>query len=648
MDRLLFFKRSVWPLMALLLIAFGLRVYHLDAQSLWSDEGLSLYRARLSLNETLSNVIVVPPDVPTRDTNPPLYFIELGAFRAAAGESEYVLRFVSVLAGVLLVPLLYVTGKRLYSARVGFVAALLGTLSPFLVWYSQEARAYTQIAAFSLASVYLLLRAVDLPRGADPGKSGVTGRRWLLWIAWAAITLAMLASHFNSFFILPFEGFLVIVMSRAKHRGVLIVAGGLFVLALPVLAYALSRAQSMLDPVFRFRPLGSIAQETWSAFLVGAPHEIFQPMWAVLPGLILLALGVLVGFLSKEWRQSAWIVLAYLVIPLLTFYTTMYVMPIYIGPRHIIFLLPPVYILMAVGVAWLWARRRLFALGALAVQVGLMMWWLTVQFRDPTYLKDDIRSAACTIAAEARHDDIVVLNDAIGSFVFDYYYKRCGGAAPWTIIPVYPSLDFDEALSKFQVTAEAANRVWYVTHPERAGFDFQGIDEWARGHLLRLDHQTYPSLWLGSAYQLYTAHFPILDELPSSAQPRALTWPSEGLQLAGVEPVTISPPHDQARVNLYWRLDRPAQRNFNVTLRLVDSTGAEWGLWHGTAFDNWSAREWPVDHYIDQTASIALPRGLPPGEYALLVSIYDRRTNEFIPLEDGSAEKEAARVKVLP
>jgi uncharacterized membrane protein len=307
--------------------------------------------------------VIAAARVPTRYQSAAV-LIEAGALRLVAGESEYALRFVSVLAGVLLVPLLYVSGKRLYSAQVGFVAAMLGTLSPFLVWYSQEARAYTQIAACSLASVYLLLRALDLPRGADPGRSDSTGRRWLFWIAWGAITLAMLASHFNAFFVLPFEGLIAVVaMFRSRRREALLVMSGLIVLAIPLFVYALARAQAMLDPVFRFRPLDSIAQETWSAFLVGAPHEIFQPVWAVLPGLILLAVGVLGGFLSKGWRQSAAIALAYLFVPLLAFYVTMIVMPIYIGPRHIIFLLPPVYLLMAVGVAWLWVRWRVIALG---------------------------------------------------------------------------------------------------------------------------------------------------------------------------------------------------------------------------------------------------------------------------------------------
>ncbi len=649
MDRFRLFNRPAWRLIALLLIAFGLRVYHLDAQSLWNDEGLALYRARLTLSENLSNVIVVPPNVPTRDTNPPLYFIELSALRMAAGESEYALRFVSVMAGVLLVALLYVTGKRLYSARVGLIAAGLGTLSPFLVWYSQEARPYTQIAALSLASVYLLLRALRFPRGADEGPASATWRSWLIWAAWGAVTLAMLASHFNTFLLLPLEGLiLAIAMIRLRRREALIVMGGLLLLAAPLIVYAVSRAQTTLDAVFRFRPLDSIAQESLSAFVIGAPHEIFQPLWAVLPGLMLLTVGVVGGLLSKAWRQSAWLMLAYLLVPLAAFYAAMFVTPIYIGPRHIIFLLPPIYLLMAAGVTLIWNRWRVIAWGVIALQVGLMGWWLTVQFTDPSYVKQDVRSAACEIAADARRDDIVVLNDAVGSFVFDYYYQRCGGEAPWTSIPVYPSLDFDEALSQFQATTEAANRVWYVTQPARAAFDVRGMDEWARGHLLRLGHQKFTAMWLGSAYQLYTAHFPILDMLPQSAQPRALTWPSAGLQLAGVEPIVISPARDQAQVNLYWQLDQPAQRNFNFTLRLVDSTGAEWGLWRGTAFDNWSAKKWPVGKYVGQSVNMILPNGLPAGEYALLVSIVGGQTNEVMPSAVGLTEVEITKTKVEP
>jgi hypothetical protein len=284
---------------------------------------------------------------------------------------------------------------------------------------------------------------------------------------------------------------------------------------------------------------------------------------------------------------------------------------------------------------------------ALAAVVIIMGWWLQVQFIDPAYLKDDMRSAACTIASRANLDDVVIVHDAISSYVFDYYYRRCGGQAPWKIIPTYPSQDVNAALQEFQAEADRAARLWFVTLPRPlSGFDREALDAWARGHLLRLDHQTFPAIWLGSQYQLYTAHFPIWEALPHTAQLREVTWPSDGLQLAGVEPIVINPSRDQAQIDLYWRLDRPAQRNFGFTLRLIDQSGAEWGLWQGTAFDNWSARRWPVGQYIQQAASIALPHGLPAGEYALVVSVHDRQTGEILSALDGSEEMEAARVKM--
>ena len=636
-------RSSRWLIIALLLAAFALRVYRLETQSLWSDEGLSLYRARLTLGENLSNVIVVPPDVPTQDTNPPLYFVGLSVLRAAAGESEYALRFLSVLAGVALVALLYVTGKRLFSERAGVLAAVLGAFSPFIIWYSQEARMYTLLAALSLASVYLLLRAIDFP--ADRDKSTCS---WLNWIAWAAVTAAMLYAHFTTFFVLLFEGLvLLIVLVRSRRREALVLIALLAVAAVPLVAYALSRAQQGVDPVFGFRPLDSIVPEVWGTFMVGRTNEVFQPWWAVLPSVVVLFIGLFGGLIGKARRGSALVVALYLFVPLLAFYAATFIRPLYTGPRHVMFILPPVYLLVAYGLSLLWQRWRVVGAVALAALLISMGWWLRVQFTDPAYLKDDMRSAACTVAAQAAPDDRVVVHDAITSFVFDYYYQRCGGRAPWKIIPTYPSLDVETALRDFQVEADAAARLWFITDPKPLnGFDPAALDAWARGHLLRLGHEKYPSIWLGSAYQLYTARFPTFEALPVSAEPSDIAWPSDGLQLAGVDPITFTAAQAAAQVNLYWRLTQPATRNFNFTLRLVDRSGAEWGLWQGTAFDNWSAKQWPVDRFIQHSASIDLPRGLPAGEYSLLVGVASRQTNEPILAADGSSETVVTGVKV--
>ena len=61
-----------------------------------------------------------------------------------------------MLAGTLLIPLLYALGRDLWDRRTGLVAALLGTVAPFLIWYSQEARMY---------GLFLLIEAVRQLRG---------------------------------------------------------------------------------------------------------------------------------------------------------------------------------------------------------------------------------------------------------------------------------------------------------------------------------------------------------------------------------------------------------------------------------------------------------------------------------------------------
>lgn len=634
---------SRWGLIALLLAALALRVYHLEAQSLWSDEGLSLYRARLTLGENLSNVIVVPPGVPTQDTNPPLYFVALSLLRAAAGESEYVLRFLSVLAGVALVAVLYVTGKRLFSERAGVLAAVLGAFSPFLIWYAQEARMYALLAALSLASVYLLLRAIDFPANRAKPKHA-----WSIWIAWGVMTLAMLYTHFTTFFVLVVEGLvLVVALIRSRRREALILIAMLAVGAVPLAAYAWSRAQHGVDPVFGFRPLDSIVPEVWGTFLVGRTNEVFQPWWAVLPSAAVLFIGLIGGLIGKARRWSTLAVALYLWVPLLAFYAATFIRPLYTGPRHVMFILPPVYLLVAYGLSLLWQRWRVVGVAALAVVLIIMGWWLRVQFTDPAYLKDDMRSAACTAAAQAAPDDVVVVHDAITSLVFDYYYQRCGGRAPWKIIPTYPSLDVDLALQDFQATAQNAARLWFITDPKPLnGFDPAALDAWARGHLLRLGHEKFPSIWLGAAYQLYTAHFPMLDAVPPTAAPTQLYWPTIPLRLAGVDPVALTPERDRAQFNLYWQVDRAPEFNLDFTTRLVDSSGAEWGLLVGSAFDNWSAKRWPPGQIIAHTVAVTLLRGLPPGEYAVRLKVAYRQTGEVQAAANGQDEVEIARVKI--
>ena len=89
----------------LLLVAFCLRVYRLDAQSVWFDEGWSWYLAGLPLGQMAQ--------VTAADRSPFVYYALLHGWTGLAGDSEFALRYLSVCADVVAVALVVALGRAL-------------------------------------------------------------------------------------------------------------------------------------------------------------------------------------------------------------------------------------------------------------------------------------------------------------------------------------------------------------------------------------------------------------------------------------------------------------------------------------------------------------------------------------------------------
>jgi 4-amino-4-deoxy-L-arabinose transferase-like glycosyltransferase len=70
------------------------------------------------------------------------------------GLSILVLRLPPALFGVLSVPLVFLLFRRLHSTRLAFRSALIAALSPYLIFYSMQARPYAQLLFFSLVYTY--------------------------------------------------------------------------------------------------------------------------------------------------------------------------------------------------------------------------------------------------------------------------------------------------------------------------------------------------------------------------------------------------------------------------------------------------------------------------------------------------------------
>lgn len=142
----------------IVVLGVAIRAYGLGAESLWFDE---TFTATVILDRGLESILL---DLPAEDPHPPLYYLLLELWTSVVGVSAVGLRSLSVFADALSMVLVYAVAARLYDRRVGLVATLLFALSPFYVWYAQEARMYALVTLFAVASFYMLLVIV---RGDD-------------------------------------------------------------------------------------------------------------------------------------------------------------------------------------------------------------------------------------------------------------------------------------------------------------------------------------------------------------------------------------------------------------------------------------------------------------------------------------------------
>lgn len=93
-------------LSAIVLVGAFFRIYHLGTQSLWLDEAFSVSVSKMGLLQLIQATAA--------DTNPPFYYIVLHYWMSVFGDSEFAVRLLSALFGLLAIPLIYLVGRQLF------------------------------------------------------------------------------------------------------------------------------------------------------------------------------------------------------------------------------------------------------------------------------------------------------------------------------------------------------------------------------------------------------------------------------------------------------------------------------------------------------------------------------------------------------
>ncbi len=170
-------RRYAWIVCALIVLGAALRFWRIGHQSYWYDESVTLDLVRQSFGGMLGQLRHL-------EGTPPVFYCLAWVWTRIFGFGEAGLRSLSAVAGVSAIPMAYVIASRLISRRSGVIAAALVACNPFLIWYSQEARAYSLMVAFATLS---LLAFVHLVASAPSG-------RW--FVAWAIAAALTLATHY--------------------------------------------------------------------------------------------------------------------------------------------------------------------------------------------------------------------------------------------------------------------------------------------------------------------------------------------------------------------------------------------------------------------------------------------------------------------
>jgi mannosyltransferase len=613
--------------LSLTLLAFLLRVYQLQAQSYWIDEGWTIHYAGMTPAElwyTLQTTKIVPP----------LYFYAVLFWSQLMGSGEFALRFCSVVFGVLTVPLVFRLGKSLGDRRLGIIAAALVTISPYQIWHSQDARNYAMLTAASVLSMWAFVELWQSSRKSDSIPIWFGGRfPWKWCLLYFLGTEWALMTHYHGVIIIGIQGLFLLLTWRRHWRSYL-AWGSLLLTVLLVFAVWLVFGLSLLKSYLNWIPQPTL----WETYLRSATAysvgELVPPPQAALLTLVFvaaMALGLVYAARRGWGRWSGRHMLAFMTVFIFApnlaawlygemrtpVYLERYLIPVQIG-----FLLAVSMGVLAV-IDWLRkgaeTKGRLLRFAATVISsiplLALLLasvWVLRHHYTDPAYAKPDWRGVADTIEDFEMPDDAILLTGDGGRRVFEYYYDGD--------LPIYTDFDTPvpgpkEAQTTIAKIATTHQRIWYSPYGVKIDAT---LEDW-------LAKNAYPAWqrWIGrKRLALYggAADYP---ETETKLE-------RDGVSLIGLaKPAAEIAAGEILPLIFTWQIDKPLDRDFELSLRLTNDRGDIYAQsdWPPVAAGGGTSR-WPVGTPVSDQRGFWLPVETPPGKYVLQCAIYDRETNQ--------------------
>ncbi len=602
-------------LFTLTMLAFGLRVYRLDNQSYWIDEGWTLYFANRTPSELwqlLQTVVVKPP----------LYYLSMVYWVKLFGQSEYALRFYAVLFGLLAVPLMYRLGKAIGGTGLGLVTALLMAVSPYQIWHSQDARMYSLLTMASLMSMWGFVEIISNRRTGGQA-------RCLSYFIYIFGTELALLTHYHGFVLIGIQG-LFLLLTWQQHWRMYSRWGG--ALSVVLLCYApwFMRTWGLVKSYDNWIIQPTLLESyirSGIAYSVGELVPRPLALWLTLPFGLLYFWGLWRAYQAKpnelRWSDSTMLafLIAYTLAPNLAawLYGELKT-PVYLE-RYLIMVQPGYLLTIGILDFRFWIvdltnlkstiknlKSKILLLPLLAINVYI----LSHHYLDPVYAKENWRGVAEMVNHFGAPGDGVLLTGDGGEQLFQTYYQGH--------LPVYypfnifylsnkPRLEGEAAMQALSKIATDHRRLWYT--PYGMPLDPM-LENWLRA-------KAYPAWqsWLG--------------------RKRLALYGSPTLPLARVEQVN-QPFGDRITLKQIALSAEPTAAGELLPLRFefshMDAGQPELKMslrLHHSHSDIFAQSDWPSLDFgrVDRRA-LWIPVDTPPGNYGLQIIIYEANSGQAV------------------
>ena len=607
------------------LVTLALRMVRLGQQPLSWDEGWSIGLSSLSWG-AINRVTAL-------DVHPPLYY-DLLKLWLGLGRNELLLRFLSVLAGTLTIPLAYVTGRAwARSAQttereeaLGLWAAGITAISPFLLYYAQVARMYALCAALALLATYLLLRATET------GKAG-------FYLAFILSATAALYTFYYTALVIAAACLYALVVRPRRWPALLASGAAVAALYAPWLLYAipplLSRVGSRTGMAFGVADALRFLKDGVFGLVFA-----YDAGWvAVYVVLALLALGLALALRRRESLHG-------LLMPTLAIVLTLLAVSVgakahMFAARYLIPASPFLALLSAWALALCWRRARWLAVLGLLALVASSLPTLTRYVYAKSYEVSgafDPQADYRYLRDKTRADDVVFFN--VLSLAGLYERFRTPADPAWSYVlswdPVIEPLETALA-ERVQPAVSQHRRLWCVLYKGTVAANLP-LKEW-------FDLNLFPAFGQWREDTLYLQY---LSPTPDMAQAEpGLTFGGR-IHLQSAAFTSQAQADDRVTVRLVWSASEGIPQNLKVFVHLYASDGRL-----VTQHDAVPVNElrpttgWQPGEVITDNHGLWLPLDAP-GVLHLVVGLYDPQTNTRLLLSDGSDHAEIGVVQVAP